>query len=84
VIIPDLERARTKRSRNSRRLAINYPRRFEAKDPRNWPERKIIQPFESTLRPPKRWLEDDFVLFKDEDSGFSSSSSDSVEFSGVN
>jgi hypothetical protein len=57
------------------------PEGFEAGDPQNWLEGETIQPFESTLLPPKRWLEEDFIPFN-EDSGSSSSSNDSIEIFG--
>ena len=55
---------------------------FEAGDPQNWLEGETIEPFESTLQPSERWLEQDFIPFDKEDSSSSSSSDDSVEIFG--
>ena len=61
---------------------LTIPEGFEAGDPQNQLEGQTIQPFESTLQPSERQLQDDFIPLDEEDSS-SSSSNDSIEIFGV-
>jgi hypothetical protein len=53
IPIPDLEKA-LKEAEILADQQLTIPEGFEAGDPQNWQEGEVIQPFESTLQPPKR------------------------------